>query len=315
VIAVSSEEIVMVGCHTDHYLLEKARLVSHSANERSFHIFYQLLSGGLETDLLNKFQLDDKSANYFYYLSFGDSEVDNIDDEAELNTTLAAFETLGFEPEEIEALLASLAGVLFLGNVDFVETDSDGTMAMDSSTPDLNSCASLLGVNPDRLDRAVTTKERTVRTETIISPLSKEQSTSFRDALAKAIYGAIFDWVMMKVNESMKVPVKNTMVPFIGILDIFGFEIFEENCFEQLCINYCNEKLQKHFVEQIIKKEEAMYKVRRCAGKVHTDSTEKQLLLRANSNLLSSLRSCFAHRFASLVVGGASDLHVIRDSR
>lgn len=217
VIAVSSEEIVMVGCHTDHYLLEKARLVSHSANERTFHIFYQLLSGGLETDLLNKFQLDDKSANYFYYLSFGDSEVDNIDDEAELNTTLAAFETLGFEPEEIEALLASLAGVLFLGNVDFVETDSDGTMAMDSSTPDLNSCASLLGVNPDRLDRAVTTKERTVRTETIISPLSKEQSTSFRDALAKAIYGAIFDWVMMKVNESMKVPVKNTMVPFIGI--------------------------------------------------------------------------------------------------
>ena len=253
----------MVGCHTDHYLLEKARLVSHSANERTFHIFYQLLSGELDPDLLTKVQLDDKSAHYFYYLSFGDTQVDSIDDGAELKTTLAAFETLGFESEEVEVLLASLAGVLFLGNVDFVETETDDTMAMDSSTPDLNSCASLLGVNPDRLARAVTTKERTVRGEAIISPLTGEQSKNSRDALAKGIYSAIFDWIMEKVNESMRIPVRNTMVPFIGILDIFGFEIFEENSFEQMCINYCNEKLQKHFVEQIIKKEEAMCKVRR----------------------------------------------------
>eukprot|EP00520_Triparma_pacifica_P008922 CAMPEP_0118634660 /NCGR_PEP_ID=MMETSP0785-20121206/1667_1 /TAXON_ID=91992 /ORGANISM="Bolidomonas pacifica, Strain CCMP 1866" /LENGTH=3685 /DNA_ID=CAMNT_0006525653 /DNA_START=427 /DNA_END=11481 /DNA_ORIENTATION=+ len=255
---VSSEEVVMVGCHTDHYLLEKARLVSHSPNERSFHIFYQLLSGGLTSDLLTKAELDGKSANYFYYLSFGDTTIDSVDDEDELKTTMEAFKAIGFETDEIESLLISLAGILYLGNVDFVETESDGTMAGDSSTPDLNSCASLLGVNPDRLDRAVTTKERNVRGESIISPLTGEQSTASRDALAKATYSAIFDWIMNKVNDSMRIPERNTMTPFIGILDIFGFEIFEENSFEQLCINYCNEKLQKHFVEQIIKKEEAM---------------------------------------------------------
>ena len=255
---INSAEVVMVGCHTDHYLLEKARLTSHSSKERTFHIFYQLLSGGLDKALQEKMQLDDKSAHSFEYLAQGETEVDNVDDAEELKVTLAAFKDLGFEDSEVESLFVSLAAILFLGNIAFFETDSDGTMPQDHSIPDLNACGLLTGIDPDRLAKALSTKERTVRAETIISPLNEEQSINARDALAKATYGAIFDWIMAKVNESMKIPVRNTMTPFIGILDIFGFEIFEENSFEQLCINYCNEKLQKHFVEQIIKKEEAM---------------------------------------------------------
>jgi len=152
--------------------------------------------------------------------------------------------------------LASLgAGILHLGNVTFSNV-GDAQQGL-TSPQSLNSCAKLLGVSPDSLLLKLTTLTRSVRGEEIVSPLQMNQATTNRDALAKHLYSRLFDWLMRKVNESMggssnsnsnKNKNKNENDPnetFIGVLDIFGFEIFETNRFEQLCINLANEKLQK----------------------------------------------------------------------
>jgi len=176
---------------------------------------------------------------------------------------LNALAHLSFSPDDQQHLFQTSVGVLFLGNLAFEPSDSDADLDPPSptpaSTPSLNSAAALLGLDPDRLARALATKERTVRSEKITSVLSPAQTHQARDALAKKTYSFLFDHILHKINEAMHIP-ECAIEPFIGILDIFGFEIFELNSFEQLCINYCNEKLQKHFIDHVIKMEEAMYK-------------------------------------------------------
>ena len=253
----ANDVLSMIGCHTDHYLLEKARVTLHDCEERNFHVFYQFLAGA-SSNLKALCKIKDKLHSDFSYLNFGEAQLKNVDDSAEFESTHEALRNVGLETDsEIYPLFASIAGILFLGNINFI--GGDKARAAADSTADLNECAFLLGVKPDRLDRALTTKERTVRGETITSFLNPELSTNARDALAKSIYGKMFDWLVERVNDSLKLPREGAMEPFIGVLDIFGFEILDANHFEQLCINYCNEKLQKYFIDHVIRLEEAMY--------------------------------------------------------
>jgi len=253
----------LVSCYTDHYLLEKSRLVEHAANERSFHIFYQLLAA---CPTLEDYDLSPDHTIY-RYLKPSENSVDlnaDMHDEEAFKLTTAALDSLNIAYEEIFAVLAA---ILHLGNISFLPPSSSEsteflTELESSSTSSLNSAAQLLGLSPDKLLLKLTTKERFVRSETIVSPIDPPQAEAARDSLSKKIYSALFDYLVWRVNSSMK-HTNNVNSPmlehFIGILDIFGFEIFEHNRFEQLCINLANEKLQKHFIGHVIRKEENLY--------------------------------------------------------
>ncbi|GMI26223.1 hypothetical protein TeGR_g3077, partial [Tetraparma gracilis] len=233
--ASSERSLTMVGCHTDHYLLEKARVTSHAPGERNFHVFYQVLRG-CPPEQREALHITSKETTDFDVLLAADgskTSYEGIDDAEDFSNMTRAFSNLGFSPDESEELLRVVVGLLFLGNMRFAEGgDGEHAVPVDDCTLDNNNAADLLGLDPDFLARSLSTKVRTVRSETITSPLTAPASDAARDALSKKTYSLTFDWLMRRINTSMHVP-DGAIESFIGILDIFGFEIFEDNRFEQ----------------------------------------------------------------------------------
>jgi myosin heavy subunit len=256
--ASSERSLTMVGCHTDHYLLEKARVTSHAPGERNFHVFYQVLRG-CPPEQREALHITSKETTDFDVLLAADgskTSYEGIDDAEDFSNMTRAFSNLGFSPDESEELLRVVVGLLFLGNMRFAEGgDGEHAVPVDDCTVsppppplppaplpflpslsfqlDNNNAADLLGLDPDFLARSLSTKVRTVRSETITSPLTAPASDAARDALSKKTYSLTFDWLMRRINTSMHVP-DGAIESFIGILDIFGFEIFEDNRFEQV---------------------------------------------------------------------------------
>uniref|UniRef100_A0A8B9SCM8 Myosin IC n=1 Tax=Apteryx owenii TaxID=8824 RepID=A0A8B9SCM8_APTOW len=215
-----------VGGHILNYLLEKSRVVHQNHGERNFHIFYQLLEGG-EEDLLRRLGLE-KSPQQYHYL--------------------------------VKDLLSIVASVLHLGNVQFA-ADEQGN-AQVTTENQIKYLARLLAVEGSVLRDSLIHKKIIAKGEELISPLNLEQAAYARDALAKAIYGRTFSWLVNKVNKSLAYKVDEPFVfltYILGLLDIYGFEVFQHNSFEQFCINYCNEKLQQLFIELTLKSEQEEY--------------------------------------------------------
>lgn len=243
------------GGKISNFLLEKSRVVSQNENERNFHIYYQLIEG---TNAQQKEGLGIMTPDYYYYLNqSGTYKVDGTNDSKDFNETMEAMQVVGI-PGDIQAqVLQIIAGILHLGNISFIEAGNYGQV---ESTDLLAFPAYLLGIDHSRLQDKLTSRKMDSKwggkSESINVTLNQEQATYTRDALAKALYARLFDYLVESINKAIQKPHEEFSV---GVLDIYGFEIFQRNGFEQFCINFVNEKLQQIFIELTLKAEQEEY--------------------------------------------------------
>ena len=253
-------------CNIINYLLEKSRLVKQGPGDRNYHIFYFLMKGAPD-ELKTKLLLKGRSAEEFHYLNqSGCIDIGGRwDDTKEFHLVETSFSNLKFDSSEIMCAYEVAAIVLHLGNIEFEEAGEGSRAKMDGKSGGaLKDAASLIGVTAQQLADSLVINTLTMRGETMRIPLNLKKAKDSRDALTKALYGRMFNWLVERVNQSMAQGATSkgggTSGQRIGILDIFGFEIFKKNTFEQLCINFCNEKLQQHFNEHTFRLEEDTYK-------------------------------------------------------
>lgn len=247
-----------VGANITNYLLEKSRVVDQITNERNFHIFYQFTKAAPQKyrDLFGVQQ----PQSYSYTSRSKCFDVPGVDDTADFRDTIEAMKIIGMTEPEQDDVFRMLAAILWIGNIQFVEDDSGNASIIDQSV--INFVAYLLEVDPGQVNKAMTIRimetARGGRRGSVYEvPLNTVQALAVRDALSKAIYFNLFDWIVGRVNQSLTA--RGSIANSIGILDIYGFEIFERNSFEQLCINYVNEKLQQIFIQLTLKAEQDEY--------------------------------------------------------
>ncbi|KAL8606769.1 Unconventional myosin-VI [Nucella lapillus] len=279
---------MVCGGFISHYLLEKSRICTQSKDERNYHIFYRLCAGAPE-ELKKKLKLGPpdqfhylrKGNTQFFctrqsekalpqsrkspqYLKLGSLHDPVLDDVRDFKVCDDAMTKMGISATDRMAIFMLVAAVLHLGNVEFEENVEDakgGCKVKAGAEESLTTAAGLLGVDREELrdslvSRVMQAIRGGVKGTAIKVPLKVSEASSARDALAKAVYGHMFDYIVVSVNNAIPF---STSTAYIGILDIAGFEYFQVNSFEQFCINYCNEKLQQFFNERILKEEQALY--------------------------------------------------------
>uniref|UniRef100_A0A8C3VA90 Unconventional myosin-Va n=1 Tax=Catharus ustulatus TaxID=91951 RepID=A0A8C3VA90_CATUS len=244
----------IIGANMRTYLLEKSRVVFQAEEERNYHIFYQLCASAALPEFKT---LRLGNANFFHYTKQGGSPmIDGVDDAKEMVNTRQACTLLGISDSYQMGIFRILAGILHLGNVEFASRDSDSCTVPPKHEP-LTIFCDLMGVEYEEMSHWLCHRKLATATETYIKPISKLHAINARDALAKHIYANLFNWIVDHVNKALHATVKQHS--FIGVLDIYGFETFEINSFEQFCINYANEKLQQQFNMHVFKLEQEEY--------------------------------------------------------
>ncbi|XP_016897954.1 unconventional myosin-IXb isoform X3 [Cynoglossus semilaevis] len=251
------ENGVIRGATVEKYLLEKSRLVSRHKRERNYHVFYYLLAGACQ-DEQEAFHLL-KPQDYLY-LKQQDL---HVDDEEKLRQAYKrlqqAMEMVGFLASTKKRIFSILSAILHLGNVTITEEGQ----ALGVGPPDvLSTLCDLLKVKNEMLVKALTTRKTVTRNATTESQYTLQKATKMRDSMAKSLYSALFDWIILHINHAMfnrRDMEDSVSCLSIGVLDMFGFENLQINSFEQLCINYANEKLQFYIKHHIFKKQQEDY--------------------------------------------------------
>ncbi|KAL3866198.1 hypothetical protein ACJMK2_043520 [Sinanodonta woodiana] len=246
------------GAKISEYLLEKSRVVHQNEGEENFHIFYYMFAG-LSKDHLQHYGLNGPFK--YRYLRNGPGSLKHSKDKLRSNyeELQNAMDLVGFTDEEQQDMFTIVSAVLHLGNLSFEEDDKDAAFIQDQNVMD--NVASLLKVDPQELSGTLTSIVTITRGEHVKRYYSKQQADDARDAMAKFLYGRLFGWIVNKVNQLLasrdNIPLSAIME--VGILDIFGFEHFEHNSFEQACINLANEQLQFFFNLHVFKLEQEEY--------------------------------------------------------
>ncbi|XP_063151902.1 unconventional myosin-Vb isoform X2 [Candoia aspera] len=245
----------IIGANMRTYLLEKSRVVFQAADERNYHIFYQLCASAGLPELKDLSLLDAK--DFFYTSLGGDTSLEGVDDADDFEKTRQAFTLLGVKESYQMTIFKILAAILHLGNVDF-QSERDGeSCSILNQDEHLHHFCRLLGVEHSQMEHWLCHRKLVTTSETYTKNMSLQQAVNARNALAKHIYAQLFNWIVQHINKALYTTAKQHS--FIGVLDIYGFETFEYNSFEQFCINYANEKLQQQFNLHVFKLEQEEY--------------------------------------------------------
>uniref|UniRef100_A0A7E4ZTC1 Myosin motor domain-containing protein n=1 Tax=Panagrellus redivivus TaxID=6233 RepID=A0A7E4ZTC1_PANRE len=256
-----ADDFSIAGAEMKTYLLEKSRVVFQSKNERNYHIFYQMCAASGHP-LLSGLGLN-TSDDYIYTNQGQDPSIPGVDDKADFNSLVKAFDILKIDSSRQAEIFRIFAGVLELGNIVFDSATADSAVVGKGceSTIQKVCSESLFAVDSSALKTWLTAREIRAGGEVVRKLLNVSDACANRDALAKMIYACLFNWIVDKINENLDQGTAKSKrsSKFIGVLDIYGFETFEINSFEQFCINYANEKLQQQFNQHVFKLEQSEY--------------------------------------------------------
>jgi myosin heavy subunit len=287
----------LAGSKCDVYLLEKNRVTVHDSEERTFHIFYQLLAA----DQSSKGKIWSKLTNCdngsFKYVGHTDTtSIEGMTDAQHFANTVKTLAMINIKDKKLREMMRAICTVMQCGNLDFGNVKGDKDKSVITSKGELRDLADLMGVAEKDLTLAFTERTMKTKTETYKVPLNEEFAKDACDALAKEIYGNIFLWLVKQINAATCAEDNykdGTMTSFgtIGLLDIFGFESFAINRFEQLCINYANEKLQQKFTEDIFRSVQEEYESEGIAlAEIwYDDNTDVLDLIEGRTGLLALL--------------------------
>ncbi|XP_071289066.1 unconventional myosin-VIIa isoform X5 [Agelaius tricolor] len=265
------------GAKIEQYLLEKSRVCRQAQDERNYHVFYCMLRG---MTVEQKKKLGLGKATDYNYLAMGNcTTCDGRDDSKEYANIRSAMKVLMFTDTENWEISKLLAAILHMGNLQYEARTYDNLDACEVvQSASLITAATLLEVEPQDVMNCLTSRTIITRGETVSTPLSMEQALDVRDAFVKGIYGRLFVWIVEKINAAIYRPPSQELKSIrrsIGLLDIFGFENFTVNSFEQLCINFANENLQQFFVRHVFKLEQEEYNLENINWQ-HIEFTDNQ---------------------------------------
>ncbi|XP_035888404.1 unconventional myosin-IXb isoform X8 [Phyllostomus discolor] len=255
------ESGIVRGAVVEKYLLEKSRLVSQEKDERNYHVFYYLLLG-VSKEEQQEFQL--KQPEDYFYLNQHNLKIEDGEDlKHDFERLKQAMEMVGFLPATKKQIFSILSAILYLGNVTYKKRATGRDEGLEVGPPEvLDTLSQLLKVKREILVEVLTKRKTVTANDKLILPYSLSEAITARDSMAKSLYSALFDWIVLRINHALlnkKDMEESVSCLSIGVLDIFGFEDFERNSFEQFCINYANEQLQYYFNQHIFKLEQEEY--------------------------------------------------------